>query len=171
MPRYAAFLRGVSPMNAKMPALKRCLEAAGLGDVRTIISSGNLVFTAPTASTKALERCVEAAFQDGLGRSFLTIVRTIEALRAILARDPYSGFRLPPQSKRIVTFLRKPVAASAFSLPIVSDGARILRIEGGEAFSAYAPNPRGPVFMRLIEKTFGEEVTTRTWETVQKVAR
>jgi len=29
MRRYAAFLRGVSPMNAKMPELKRCFEAAG----------------------------------------------------------------------------------------------------------------------------------------------
>jgi len=28
MPRYAAFLRGVSPMNAKMPELKKCFEAA-----------------------------------------------------------------------------------------------------------------------------------------------
>ena len=38
-------------------------------------------------------------------------------------------------------------------------------------FSAYVPSPRGPVFMALIEKTFGKEVTTRTWETVEKVAK
>jgi hypothetical protein len=25
--------------------------------------------------------------------------------------------------------------------------------------------------MRLIEKTFGKDVTTRTWDTVRKVAR
>jgi len=30
-------------------------------------------------------------------------------------------------------------------------------------------SPRGPVFMRLIEKTFGADVTTRTWDTVRKV--
>ena len=29
MPRYVAFLRGVSPMNAKMPELKAAFEAAG----------------------------------------------------------------------------------------------------------------------------------------------
>lgn len=29
MPRYVAFLRGVSPMNLKMPDLKHCLENAG----------------------------------------------------------------------------------------------------------------------------------------------
>ncbi|MDE2325144.1 MAG: DUF1697 domain-containing protein, partial [Betaproteobacteria bacterium] len=42
MPRYVAFLRGVSPMNARMPELKACFEAAGFGAVRTLLSSGNV---------------------------------------------------------------------------------------------------------------------------------
>ena len=46
MPRYAAFLRGVSPTNAKMPDLKRAFESAGFTEVRTFLSSGNLTFTA-----------------------------------------------------------------------------------------------------------------------------
>jgi hypothetical protein len=44
-------------------------------------------------------------------------------------------------------------------------------IDGRNAFSAYLPNPTGPAFMTLIERTLGSEVTTRTWETVTKVAR
>jgi uncharacterized protein (DUF1697 family) len=50
------------------------------------------------------------------------------------------------------------------------DDASILAIEGSEIFSAYIPSPRGPVFMTLIEKTFGTNVTTRTWDTVKKCA-
>src|SRR5262249_20925316 len=60
-------------------------------------------------------------------------------------------------------------ARGKLALPVELDGARILCRRGGELFSAYVPGPRGPVFMTLIQKTFGEEVTTRTWETVQKV--
>ena len=44
-------------------------------------------------------------------------------------------------------------------------------MKGREVFSAYLPTPKGPVFMTLIERTFGKEVTTRTWDTVAKVAR
>ena len=44
-------------------------------------------------------------------------------------------------------------------------------MRGGEIYSAYLPTPKGPVFMTLIEKTFGKEQTTRTWDTVAKVAR
>lgn len=47
MPRYAAFLRGVSPMNAKMPELKKAFEAAGFLEVKTVLSSGNVVFKRP----------------------------------------------------------------------------------------------------------------------------
>ena len=170
MPRYAAFLRGVSPMNAKMPDLKAAFEAAGFTDVRTLLSSGNLVFMARAGSEAALQRKAEAAMTRRLGRTFLTIVRSVDELREILESDPYQPFRLPPAAKRIVTFLRdRPVPRP--TLPAEIDGARILAVAGHNVFSAYLPTPKGPVFMTLIEKTFGTEVTTRTWDTVTKVAR
>ena len=170
MSRYAAFLRGVSPMNAKMPDLKMAFEAAGFTDVRTLLSSGNLVFTARAASEPALQRKAEAAMTKRLGRTFLTIVRPVDELREVLASDPYRAFRLPPAAKRIVTFLRDP-PASKLTLPAEVDGARILAVSGRTIYSAYVPSPKGPVFMTLIEKTFGTELTTRTWDTVTKVAR
>jgi uncharacterized protein (DUF1697 family) len=170
MPRYAAFLRGVSPMNAKMPALKGAFEAAGFTDVSTLLSSGNVVFTARSASDPALQRKAEAAMTKALGRTFLTIVRPVEVLREMLASDPYQAFRLPANAKRIITFLRER-PASKLALPDEVDGARILAVNGSHVFSAYLPSPKGPVFMTLIEKTFGSELTTRTWLTVTRVAR
>jgi uncharacterized protein (DUF1697 family) len=170
MPRYAALLRGVSPLNATMQELKAAFEEAGFTDVKTVLSSGNVVFTATRAPESSLERKAEAATLKRLGHHFLTIVRPIDALRQLLESDPYKAFRLPPGSKRVVTFLRNE-PKSKLALPIELDGARILRIEGREVFTAYVPNPKGAVFMTLIEKTFGKEVTTRTWDTVAKMAR
>lgn len=169
MKRYAAFLRAVSPMNAKMPELKKAFEAAGFKDVRTVLSSGNVVFSAPAAPEAALERKAEAAMQKHLGRSFLTIVRQVEALRNILAADPYKRFKVKPAEKRVVTFLRgKP--KGGLKLPLAVDGSRILTRRGREVFSAYEVSPRGALFMTLIEKTYGKAVTTRSWDTVKKVA-
>ena len=157
-------------MNAKMPELKKAFEAAGFTDVRTLLSSGNVVFTAPSASEAALQRKAEAVMTKRLGRSFLTITRPVDALREMLESDPYGAFRLPPGAKRIVTFLRER-PASKLTLPAEVDGARILAVDGSHIFSAYVPSPKGPVFMTLIEKTFGSGVTTRTWQTVTKVAK
>ena len=170
MPRYAAFLRGVMPTNAKMPDLRKAFEAAGFSDVRTILSSGNVVFSARAASAGAIERRAEQAMERRFGRSFLTIVRSIDALQELLASDPYRQFRLGPKAKRIVTFLRQ-APTRRIALPVEQDGARILAMQGSEIFSAYLPTPKGPVFMTLIEKTFGKDQTTRTWDTVAKIAR
>ena len=170
MPRYVAFLRGVSPMNLKMPELKQCFEAAGFTDVKTLLSSGNVVFTARAASEAALERKAETAMAKHLGRTFYTIVRPVNVLRELLDADPYDAFRLPKNAKRVITFLRGS-HKTKLALPLEFDGARILAMNGREILSAYVPNnPRGPVFMRLIEKTFGKNVTTRTWDTVSKCA-
>jgi uncharacterized protein (DUF1697 family) len=166
---YAAFLRGVSPMNAKMPELKRAFERAGFGDVRTLLSSGNVVFSASTTSVAELERRAEAAMQKHLGATFTTFVRPISTLRKLLASDPYAEFNLAPQSKRIVTFVHRKLKAPA--LPIERDGARILAVHATEIFSAYVPTPRGPVFMQLLDKHFGKDTTTRTWQTIAKVAK
>ncbi len=170
MARYAAFLRGVTPMNAGMPALKACFEAAGLGDVKTLLSSGNVIFTARASSERSLERRIEATMPDQLGQVFMTFVRAGDALQKMLGSDPYKAFRLSPNAKRIVTFLPAAAPKSRLDLPIEFDGARILCVRGTEIFSAYLPNPRGPVFMGFIERTFGKDVTTRTWDTVRKVA-
>jgi uncharacterized protein (DUF1697 family) len=167
MPRYVALLRGVSPMNAKMPELKRAFEAAGFTSVKTVLASGNVVFDARSASESSLEKKAEAAMQASLGRTFYTIVRPLEDLRTLLAADPYAAYSVPPGAKRVVSFLRARSTVD-LKLPVELDGARILSVKGREIFTAYVPSDKGPVFMKLLENAFGREVTTRTWETIRK---
>jgi uncharacterized protein (DUF1697 family) len=156
-------------MNAKMPELKRAFESAGFTDVKTLLSSGNVVFGARAGSLASLERKIEDTLHKELDRSFLTIVRSIDSLRDLLASDPYGEARLKPGAKRVVTFLRKPPAA--LKLPIEKDGARVLLLQDNNLFSVYVPGPKGPTFMTLIEKASGKEQTTRTWQTIEKVVR
>jgi hypothetical protein len=84
------------------------------------------------------------------------------------AADPYRKFDLPAKAKRVVTLLHAE-STTKVKLPIELDEAQILCVKGTEVFSAYVPNAKGPVFMALIEKTFGKDLTTRTWETIRKV--
>lgn len=171
MPRYAALLRGVSPMNCKMPELKAAFEAAGFRDVKTVIASGNVVFTTNKTSTASLVKKCESAMTTHMGKSFATIIRSVDDLQALLDADPFAGFKIKPQSKRIVTFLGAPLAAP-LELPLTLGSAAIHAQEGGEVFSTYVPgDDKTPLFMTLIEKTFGKGVTTRTWETVIKIAK
>jgi uncharacterized protein (DUF1697 family) len=157
-------------MNCRMPALKAALEDAGFTDVKTVISSGNAVFSSRSTSERSLEKKCEHAMQEHMGRSFMTIVRRIDELHALLEHDPFARFTLPARAKRNVTFLRS-APASTPQLPIDLRGARILALEGREAFTYYVPIEADPAFMTIIEKTFGKEVTTRTWETVARIVK
>ncbi|MFT3857181.1 MAG: DUF1697 domain-containing protein [Aquabacterium sp.] len=169
MPRYVAFLRGVSPMNAKMPELKRCFELAGFAQVKTLLSSGNVVFTSPKAAERLLSRKAEEAMQAELGRAFSTFIRSADALASLIDSDPYAHWDLPHGAKRVVTFLRTDMAP-AIELPFMQDDTCIWQVRGTEVLSSYVPGPKGPLFMRLLERTFGSDVTTRTWDTVKKCA-
>jgi uncharacterized protein (DUF1697 family) len=156
-------------MNASMAELRLAFEGVGFGNVRTVLASGNVVFDAPSSTVVSLQRKAEAAILKGLGRPFLTFVRSVESIRALFAADPYGAFRLKPGSKRVVTFLRES-PRPAPKLPVELHGARVLALSGTEAFTVYVRTPRGPVFMTLIERTLGKDVTTRTWETLEKIA-
>lgn len=168
MKMFAAFLRGVSPMNLKMPALAAALQAEGFTKVKTVLSSGNVVFAARATSQKVMQAKVEAAMQAQLGRSFPTIIHSVEALKAMLAAKPHAAFRPAANAKLVVTFLRDNPEPMP-KLPIKHDGVRILAFQDGVVFSDYVVNSSGPVFMRLLEKSFGKSITTRTLDTVAKV--
>jgi uncharacterized protein (DUF1697 family) len=156
-------------MNAKMPALKACFEAAGFSDVRTLLSSGNVVFNARSSPLATLERRAERAMQSELGHSFTTFIRSAEYLQNLIESEPFAEYKLPASVKKVITFLRSP-AELKLELPVERDGASILKVTGSEVLCAYVPGPKGPVFMSLLERTFSKSITTRTLETVRKCA-
>ena len=169
MPRYVALLRGVSPLNAKMPQLKMCFESAGFTGVRTVLSSGNVVFDSDLTDQTAIEAIAEEGMTKAIGRTFYTIVRSSKELEGLLVADLYAQHGIPIEAKRVISFFREPPQPKV-ALPLVQDLASLFLVLGREAYTAYIPVEKGPVFMTLIEKAFGKNVTTRTLETVAKCA-
>ena len=165
--RYVAFLRGVTPQNARMADLKRCFECAGFGEVRTVLASGNVVFNSRLTSLATIQDLAEHAMAIGMGRAFGTVVRSAQSLQTLLDADPFAVFSVPQEAKRVVTFLRDAKRAGP-ELPIERDGVQILKRLGNVVLTAYVPHPKGPVFMVMLEKAFGKDITTRTVDTVRK---
>ncbi len=167
--RYIAFLRGVSPLNARNVNIKQAFEAAGFSDVKTVLSSGNIAFCAVSESLGMLAQWAEDAMPNYLSRPFYTIVRPQSALYQLVQADPFAAFNLPAGARRFVTFLGEP-ANDDLALPIQNGGAYLLSLVEGNVLSAAAPGKPGQRLLRLTERIFGSHVTTRTWETVKKCA-
>src|SRR5262245_65140116 len=105
------------PGKPNMADLKKAFENAGFANVKTLLSSGNVVFESAAASEETLQRKAEAVMKKSLGKEYLTHIRSVDYLRDLLESDPFARFRIETGSRRVVTFLRnKP--AKPLKLPI-----------------------------------------------------
>ncbi|NUO79794.1 DUF1697 domain-containing protein, partial [candidate division KSB1 bacterium] len=96
MPQYLAFLRAINVggHTVKMDQLRRLFEALGFANVETFIASGNVIFTSPSKSTKALEKKIEKHLHESLGYEVATFIRTTAELAVVAQYKPFSATEL-----------------------------------------------------------------------------
>lgn len=83
---YVALLRGINVGgNAKveMPRLKQVFEGLGLGNVKTYINSGNVVFSDHGTTPATLTSNIEAAIEQEFGLCIHVIIRDIKNITAL----------------------------------------------------------------------------------------
>jgi uncharacterized protein (DUF1697 family) len=172
MTEYVAFLRGINVGGhgaVTMEDLKKAFESCGFKDVKTIGTSGNVAFSATIAEAAVVKKA-EAELKKRLGRETPVHVRSRDELRKMVQADPYKGFAVPNDAKRVITFLDAS-ANTVMKLPNHQDGASILRIKDGVAYSFYVRSPKGAVFMKVLEQAFGKAITTRTWDMINRLVK
>ena len=105
MARTVLLLRGVNVggVTVRSADLREVLGEAGLGEVRTVLASGNAIVDA--RSVAAAVRTAEAALEERYGRRIRVHGMTLDALRAVVdaypfveddAHTPYVVFPLEP---------------------------------------------------------------------------
>lgn len=164
---YVALIRGIGPGNPKMSNANLCrvIESAGCKNVQAIISSGNVIFQSEDTSA-ALEKTITKALQTDLGIPGFTIVRSQQELQSLLDKKPFGNREHTKQQYLSVTFfVNKPRA----SLPEVH-GLEVVSETGREVCIITEPDILpGPKIMQLLQKTYGQDITTRTWKTVERI--
>jgi uncharacterized protein (DUF1697 family) len=95
MAKYVALLRGIGPMNPNMrPAkLKWTFEKMGFKSVQTVIASGNVVFDSASDNIITLENKIEMALPKLLDFSSTTIIRSKEATKKLVKKNPSCKWR------------------------------------------------------------------------------
>jgi uncharacterized protein (DUF1697 family) len=158
-----ALLRGVNVGRNRriaMADLRRQLEAAGHGEVKTVGQSGNVVF-ASRASAKTLERTLT----ELIGVEVL--VRTAEELAAVVALDPLDR-AADNGSRHLVTFCRDPVDAAL--VRSVTSAPEEVAVHGREIYSWHPDGLQGSELAKLLGgKKLGVVATGRNWNTVAKL--
>jgi uncharacterized protein (DUF1697 family) len=167
-----ALLRGINVGKAKriaMADLRDLVERLGFANVRTLLNSGNVVFSADRSSTSQIAASIEAAIEKRCGFSSRVVVVDAAALDKIIDRNPLREVATDP-SKHLVAFAAsaaglakvKPLLAQDWApdeLAIVDKAAYLWCAKG------ILKSNVAPAFMRAV----GEGATTRNWATVLKL--
>lgn len=153
--------------------LREVFDGLGFDKVATLLSSGNVVFHCRDAGEAELEDRIQEALNRELGIPGGTILRSYEDLRALIDRDPFAGLKHERGSYLTVTFFKdqSPEVAPPDS---VDELTRVIGYDDqARAFLTVIDNstPRTTDFMAWLDRTYGKDITTRTWLTVQRIVK
>jgi uncharacterized protein (DUF1697 family) len=173
--RYAAFLRGINVgghRKIKMTDLAAKFVEMEFTDVRTVIASGNVIFSSSELNVAKITSEIEAGLVAGLGYPVNVMVRTVARLREMIALDPFKSVA-GEEGHRYVSFMQSIVREHP-DLPYDAgnEGFRILAVHGEDVFilSQKLPDGRHGDPGKYIVKHFGKVSTMRNWNTVVKIA-
>jgi uncharacterized protein (DUF1697 family) len=166
-----ALLRGINVGKAKriaMADLRDLVEELGFTNVRTLLNSGNVVFSAARQSPNKIAAAIEASIERRCGFSSKVVVVEAAALDEIVATNPLRKVATDP-SKHLVAFSTSSAWTSVKPLLGQTWAPDQLAIVGNAAYlwcaKGILASKLAPAFMRAA----GEQATTRNWATVLKL--
>ena len=174
MPVVISMLRGINLMRQKrikMDALCAIYKSVKLEDPRSHVQSGNVIFRTKESSLTSLCMQIQAAIERKAGFRCGVILRTPDALRSVIEKNPFAGRRNLDPSKLLVTFFADELNAEA--------RAKILALEANPeelhllSRELYIYFPKGIGQSKLpwasLEKKIGIVNTARNWNSVTKM--
>lgn len=176
MASYAAFLRGINVgghHKVPMAQLKKCMEEMGLGNVKTLLNTGNVVFACNSEEAGMLEKRLEAKLAEEFGFNIPSMVIPMEELQQWIEADPFSRVDIHPDIRLYISIIRSGSMARAGSPDSFDDGAfTIISREGRMVASVLDLSLTKTVKgMEALEKLYGKDITTRNWNTIIKVSK
>ena len=172
--KYAALLRGINVGgNKKVPMadLRVMTAKLGLEDPKTLLQSGNLVFSAKTQPMAKLEELLEAATKKHIGVECSYLVRSASEWTRLMSANPFRTEAKSDPAHLAVTFCREAPTASALqALRAEVRGKEDFEVVGRELFVWY-PDGMGTskLAIALSKNRLGTICTARNWNTVTKV--
>jgi uncharacterized protein (DUF1697 family) len=164
MTAYIALLRAVNVGGTgKLPMteLKAMCEAAGIGQVRTYIASGNVVFTS-AKNEDAVRAAIEQSLEAYAGKPVGVLVRSAAEMTDVLKRNPFAD---KPGNRVVALFVDAPLPNDALDQ---AKGVKDEQMELGQR-EIYIFYGDGMADSRLAIPA-GKAGTARNMNTVAKLA-
>ena len=170
MPAYAAFLRAINVGGryVTMDRLRAVFEGLGFSAVRTVITSGNVLFVSRRRAAVAIERSCEAALREALGYEVPTFIRSAAEVHDIVRRCPFTA---GTGGTVYVVFLPVPPPARVEqTLGNLSDRDNAYRVLGREIFWFHRQDGAPPRITPARFDRLTGPATNRNLNTVRRIS-
>ncbi len=169
---YVAFLLGINVGRriVKMAQLKALMEKEGYTDIRTFLASGNVRFSAGKTTPATLTKKLEGVFVKQFGFDVGVIVRTVGELEKIIKDRPFKKVVVTKNTRRYVTFLsEKPL--KPLKPRRATPEYEVLKVTPDAVYSVLeiSSTVKTPDIMKLLGQSYGKKITTRNWNTIEKI--
>lgn len=171
--KYAAFLRGINVgghHKVPMAELRKEMVALGFAEVETLLNSGNVIFSTPATDVDSLEETIAARLEAAFGFPVPVLVKEGGELLQLQVSDPFRDIEVTDDTRLYVSFLK--LHPQEIALPWISEDEsyRIISVENRIVCSVLNLSGMGTVKgMDSLEKIFGKNITTRNWNTIEKI--
>ncbi len=173
---YVALLRGINVgghHKVPMTELRQEMGKMGFENVSTLLNSGNIIFDGDSDQESKLEEKVAAHLEDVFGFSIPVLIRKAERIKELIENDPFENIEVTKDIRLYITFLtQKPEIE--ITLPWISEDEsyRIIDIQDRAVCSVLDLSiSRTTDAMNSLGKFFGDEITTRNWNTINRIAQ
>ena len=175
--KYVVFLRGINVGGnklVKMEDLRNSFESWGFEKVKTLLNSGNAIFEAKELSPNVLLTKIKLGLKKKFGWEFDIILRSEHEINLLIESDPFKDIKITPETRLYVTFL--PVkSTSKLKIPYISQEKDLFMLcaSEGEVCSAIILSTQKNTtdLMKIIDKEYGKNITTRNWNTILKIEK
>jgi uncharacterized protein (DUF1697 family) len=169
--RQIALIRGINVGRAKrvaMAELRALVEGLGCREARTLLNSGNVVFTSE-ADPRETARRIEAALAAEVGVSARVIVLTAAELAAVVRENPLVEMAVDPSRLLVAVLNQAADGAKLAPLRAQAWGSDALALGGRAAYVWCADGILASRLAEAVNRALGDAVTTRNWTTVLKL--
>jgi uncharacterized protein (DUF1697 family) len=170
--RYVALLRGVNVGRAKrvaMADLRKLVGDLGFDDVRSVLNSGNVVFSAPPLAPADAAVAIEEALVLKLGIAARVMVLGCDELSTVISENTLLPLATDPA--RLITFIYSDPQMRHQLEPLCGqDRGRGALALGQRAAYVWCPDGvlDSPAAAR-VGKLLGDNTTARNWSTLSKL--
>lgn len=172
MTTYVALLRGINVGGRNrlpMDELRELLEDLGLGEVRTYIQSGNVVFEAEDADPSRLADRVRAAIGESHGFEPRVVVRGAAEVEHAVEANPFPEAESEPKTLHLYFLAAEPEDPDLDALEALAKESERYALQGDVVY-LHAPDGVGRSKLAArAEGPLGVAATGRNWRTVTRI--